>query len=152
MVCCHRLAVSILVIVISTSSQFRLFGIAEGRKMAQTAGNFQTVEEDKKTMWRAQIGSRPPQCERRCSSCAHCEAIQVPTNPQTRSAIENSASGSSAADARGDDHSNYKPMSWKSRIGDQSYAALISGVLRYCSRDSDAYNAVTHIKGEIRIE
>ncbi|KAL0450122.1 UNVERIFIED_CONTAM: hypothetical protein Slati_1568600 [Sesamum latifolium] len=48
MVCCHRFAVSVLVLVISTSSQFRLFGIAEGRKMAQTADNFQDDTHESK--------------------------------------------------------------------------------------------------------
>ncbi|KAI3451881.1 hypothetical protein Pfo_008546 [Paulownia fortunei] len=103
----HHFAISFLILVISTSSQLRIFN-AEGRKLAQTAFNSTSAKEDK-SIWRAQIGSRPPRCERRCGSCAHCEAIQVPTNPQIRSGIENSA--------RGDDNSNYKPMSWKCKCG-----------------------------------
>ncbi|GFP78860.1 epidermal patterning factor-like protein 2, partial [Phtheirospermum japonicum] len=68
---------------------------------------------------RARIGSQPPRCERRCSSCGHCEAIQVPTNPQIRRRreIANSTAVSVIAYARGDDNSNYKPMSWKCKCG-----------------------------------
>ncbi|KAK4426471.1 EPIDERMAL PATTERNING FACTOR-like protein 2 [Sesamum alatum] len=123
-ICCHRLhqfAVSLLILLISTSSQLRLL-TAEGRKLlAQTAdSSSKTVNEEDKAVLRAQIGSRPPRCDGRCSSCGHCEAIQVPTNPQTRS---RAGSGSSSAAvpviayARGDDNSNYKPMSWKCKCG-----------------------------------
>ncbi|KAL2522442.1 EPIDERMAL PATTERNING FACTOR-like protein 2 [Forsythia ovata] len=76
-----------------------------------------TRVNEEKAILRGQIGSRPPRCERRCSSCAHCEAIQVPTNPQTRSGIKNSTTASTIAYARTDDHSNYKPMSWKCKCG-----------------------------------
>lgn len=77
--------------------------------------------EDEKTILRGQIGSRPPRCERRCGSCGHCEAIQVPTNPQIKNtasnAVNNPAVGATIAYARGDYSSNYKPMSWKCKCG-----------------------------------
>ncbi|XP_062101308.1 EPIDERMAL PATTERNING FACTOR-like protein 2 [Humulus lupulus] len=79
----------------------------------------QTVSEDK-VMVRARIGSRPPRCERRCSSCGHCEAIQVPTNPQVKSGTSKRSFNkvSNTQYARGDDNnSNYKPMSWKCKCG-----------------------------------
>ncbi|KAG2400083.1 EPIDERMAL PATTERNING FACTOR-like protein [Vigna angularis] len=71
---------------------------------------------------KSQIGSRPPKCERRCSTCEHCEAVQVPVAPQ----IQPHRSHFSPAKAttvvsyssRGDDLSNYKPMSWKCKCGD----------------------------------
>ena len=68
---------------------------------------------------RAQIGSRPPKCDRRCRSCGHCEAIQVPTNPQVQNVKINSLSSkfSSIAYSRGNYNSNYKPMSWKCKCG-----------------------------------
>ncbi|CAA2956821.1 Hypothetical predicted protein [Olea europaea subsp. europaea] len=115
LVCGHRLhhfAISFLFLLISSSSQLRIFNGAEGRKLVQRVDNSQTVSEEKSIL-RAQIGSRPPRCERRCSSCAQCEAIQVPTNPQTRNEFKNSTIGY----ARIDDHSNYKPMSWKCKCG-----------------------------------
>ncbi|KAL0461889.1 UNVERIFIED_CONTAM: EPIDERMAL PATTERNING FACTOR-like protein 2 [Sesamum latifolium] len=124
-ICCHRLhqfAVSLLILLISTSSQLRLL-TAEGRKLAaQTADSSKTVNEEDKAVLRAQIGSRPPRCDGRCSSCGHCEAIQVPTNPQTGSRAGSRSRSSSAAVpviayARGDDNSNYKPMSWKCKCG-----------------------------------
>lgn len=80
--------------------------------------------EEEKTRLRAQIGSKPPRCEGRCSWCGHCEAIQVPTNPQMQKLGKkmnksSRASSTIAAYGRGDDSStaNYKPMSWKCKCG-----------------------------------
>ncbi|MED6210618.1 EPIDERMAL PATTERNING FACTOR-like protein 2 [Stylosanthes scabra] len=75
-----------------------------------------------KMMMRAQIGSRPPRCERRCRSCSHCEAIQVPTNPQAQKNGSNNINSSNSkvktiAYASGEYNSNYKPMSWKCKCG-----------------------------------
>ncbi|KAL2499542.1 EPIDERMAL PATTERNING FACTOR-like protein 2 [Abeliophyllum distichum] len=112
----HRFAISVLFLLISSSSQLRIFNGAEGRKLVQKVDTSKTVNGEKSIL-RGQIGSRPPRCERRCSSCAHCEAIQVPTNPQTRSGIKNSTTASTIAYARTDDNSNYKPMSWKCKCG-----------------------------------
>ncbi|XWS33437.1 hypothetical protein CRYUN_Cryun22dG0082800 [Craigia yunnanensis] len=90
---------------------------AEGRPNPKSDSFSQTVNEEKAIL-RAQIGSRPPRCERRCSSCGHCEAIQVPTNPQVRNGNRNSSTLiSDVAYARRDDSSNYKPMSWKCKCG-----------------------------------
>ncbi|XP_073128217.1 EPIDERMAL PATTERNING FACTOR-like protein 2 [Henckelia pumila] len=114
----HRFNVSLIVCMFLISSQSRLYN-AEGRKLAQAADNSETLNEEKAIL-RAQIGSRPPRCERRCVSCGHCEAIQVPTNPQTRNGINNvsaTAVLAKAAYVRGDDTSNYKPMSWKCKCG-----------------------------------
>ncbi|CAA2960701.1 EPIDERMAL PATTERNING FACTOR-like protein 2 [Olea europaea var. sylvestris] len=105
----HLFAICVLFLLISSTSQLRIFCGAEGRKLVQRIDNSQTISEEKA----AQIGSRPPRCERRCSSCAQCEAIQVPTNPQKRNGIKNST----IRFARSDDNSNYKPMSWKCKCG-----------------------------------
>ncbi|KAI9166089.1 hypothetical protein LWI28_026076 [Acer negundo] len=92
-----------------------------GRANLKSPGFSQGLEEDKSVAMRAQIGSRPPRCERRCSTCGHCEAIQVPTNPQVQNRNHNSSSSTISANiayARGgDDSSNYKPMSWKCKCG-----------------------------------
>ncbi|XP_022963149.1 EPIDERMAL PATTERNING FACTOR-like protein 2 [Cucurbita moschata] len=96
--------VSFLFFLILASTQMRF--MAEGRSISKSG---KTVSEDKVVL-RGQIGSRPPKCERRCSWCAHCEAIQVPANPQKSSAMKN------IAYAR-DEASNYKPMSWKCKCG-----------------------------------
>ncbi|KAM7516403.1 hypothetical protein LguiA_005986 [Lonicera macranthoides] len=93
-----------------------------GRTMVKPA----ELSQEEKMILRGQIGSRPPRCERRCSSCGHCEAIQVPTNSQINSSINggtkknSSTTGSTStriAYSRGDDNSNYKPMSWKCKCG-----------------------------------
>ncbi|KAL0395856.1 UNVERIFIED_CONTAM: EPIDERMAL PATTERNING FACTOR-like protein 2 [Sesamum calycinum] len=121
-ICCHRLhqfAVSLLILLISTSSQLRLL-TAEGSCLEVDQFPVRTVNEEDKAVLRAQIGSRPPRCDGRCISCGHCEAIQVPTNPQTGSRAGSRSSSTTVpviAYARGDDNSNYKPMSWKCKCG-----------------------------------
>ncbi|XVF17458.1 hypothetical protein REPUB_Repub10bG0123800 [Reevesia pubescens] len=108
---------SLLFLLILSTTQVRYK--AEGRPNPKSDSISQTVNEEEKEILRAQIGSRPPRCERRCSSCGHCEAIQVPTNPQVRNGNKNNSSTSifDVAYARGDDNSNYKPMSWKCKCG-----------------------------------
>ncbi|KAK9285114.1 hypothetical protein L1049_024299 [Liquidambar formosana] len=117
--CSRRLGyftISFLLLLISSSTQLRIF--AEGRAISKPIGISKTVSEEKAIV-RAQIGSRPPRCERRCYSCGHCEAIQVPANPQAKakSGSSNSSAVPNIAYARGDDNSNYKPMSWKCKCG-----------------------------------
>ncbi|KAJ1399606.1 Epidermal patterning factor protein [Sesbania bispinosa] len=108
------ICISLCFLIISSWIQQGL--VTEGRKTHKQSGFHQTISEDK-TILRAQIGSRPPKCERRCSSCGHCEAIQVPTNPQVKNGKINSSKFSRIAYARGGDNSNYKPMSWKCKCG-----------------------------------
>lgn len=102
-----------------------------GRKLGQTPLNskvssaitlshsvtssFPAMKEEK-TRWRVQIGSTPPRCERRCDSCGHCEAIQVPTNPHAKNS-KPSSEISVVMDGRDYGNSNYKPMSWKCKCG-----------------------------------
>uniref|UniRef100_A0A0E0MPY1 Epidermal patterning factor-like protein n=1 Tax=Oryza punctata TaxID=4537 RepID=A0A0E0MPY1_ORYPU len=71
-------------------------------------------------------GSRPPSCEGMCSSSCggHCQAVQVPVTPSdlllntttttTASSPRRTAQlkQKQAAEAY-DDHSNYKPLSWR---------------------------------------
>ncbi|XP_047312744.1 EPIDERMAL PATTERNING FACTOR-like protein 2 [Impatiens glandulifera] len=125
----HKFTISLLFFIISTSTQF--VSIADGRKTTTFRPDVQIQrrdQEEKVMNLRAQIGSSPPKCERRCRSCGHCEAIQVPMNPQIRKSLINgvSISMSRIAYDRGggggrgdeDDGSNYKPMSWKCKCGD----------------------------------
>ncbi|KAK7263292.1 hypothetical protein RJT34_30879 [Clitoria ternatea] len=115
-VCGQRLGficISLLFLIISSWIQKGL--VVEGRK-TQKQRFVQTIHEEK-TILRARIGSRPPRCERRCRSCGHCEAIQVPTNPQAQNGKVNSPKFSTIAYARVGGNSNYKPMSWKCKCG-----------------------------------
>ncbi|KAF3658347.1 hypothetical protein FXO38_13267 [Capsicum annuum] len=99
---------------------------AEGRKLLDTQRHgHDQIESEKRAMFmRSQIGSRPPRCDKRCGSCGHCEAIQVPTNPTITNGNNNHTinnnkvvSSSNIAYARDSDNSNYKPMSWKCKCG-----------------------------------
>ncbi|OWM70788.1 hypothetical protein CDL15_Pgr014461 [Punica granatum] len=110
---------------------------AEGRAMlgakiepeggVELRGGGGVVEEERIETERARrwlIGSSPPRCERRCSSCRRCEAVQVPIVPQQQRARGISRLFANVASARipnsrgGDDISNYKPMAWKCKCGD----------------------------------
>ncbi|KAA0036385.1 hypothetical protein IC582_018264 [Cucumis melo] len=103
--------VSLLFFLILVSTQMRF--MAEGRFISRNGKTVNNSED--KMVLRGQIGSRPPKCERRCSWCGHCEAIQVPANPQ-KSGTKNSSTMKNIAYAR-DEASNYKPMSWKCKCG-----------------------------------
>lgn len=77
------------------------------------------IEEEKVTVARNLIGSRPPKCEKKCRSCERCEAIQVPVTKVQAQGRKKSHhfSAVSYVNVRGDDISNYKPMSWKCKCG-----------------------------------
>ncbi|XP_076903863.1 EPIDERMAL PATTERNING FACTOR-like protein 2 [Bidens hawaiensis] len=100
----------LLLLLLTISLIFLLTSFAQGRMLVKPPTHPQFDVE--KTILRGQIGSRPPRCERRCGSCGHCEAIQVPTTPQTKT-VKNPT----LEYARGDYSSNYKPMSWKCKCG-----------------------------------
>ncbi|XP_015065501.1 EPIDERMAL PATTERNING FACTOR-like protein 2 [Solanum pennellii] len=119
------LTISLLILTISSLSHFTFH--AEGRKLLDTNrhGDNQ-IESEKRAMLTSQIGSRPPRCEKRCGTCGHCEAIQVPTNPQITNGNKNHTinnnnnnkkASNNIAYARDNDNSNYKPMSWKCKCG-----------------------------------
>ncbi|KAJ8765534.1 hypothetical protein K2173_014656 [Erythroxylum novogranatense] len=110
----NYLAISFLFLLIPSSTQVRF--MTEARASPALGAASQTVNEDKKIL-RSQIGSRPPRCDRRCRSCGHCEAIQVPTNPQVNHGNGNYSAVSAIAYVRGDGNSNYKPISWKCKCG-----------------------------------
>ncbi|EPS62349.1 hypothetical protein M569_12442 [Genlisea aurea] len=121
-ICGRRFAVSILLLAISSSSQIGILH-SQGRVFRRPENGFpKRLDEDSKLILRAQIGSRPPRCDRRCSGCTHCEAVQVPTNPQPYRPMNPAAASSvpaiaSARGGDGDGFSNYKPMSWKCKCG-----------------------------------
>ncbi|XP_020217809.1 EPIDERMAL PATTERNING FACTOR-like protein 2 [Cajanus cajan] len=120
-ICAQRLSfVSISLCFLIISSWTQMGFVTEGRKTPKQNG-FDQVHDDK-AMVRAQIGSRPPRCERRCRSCGHCEAIQVPTNPQAQNGKINSSNVSTTiAYTMGEGGSNYKPMSWKCKCGNRIF-------------------------------
>ncbi|XP_039009779.1 EPIDERMAL PATTERNING FACTOR-like protein 2 [Hibiscus syriacus] len=96
----RRLIVSLLFLLVSSLSK-GTFMAAEGRSLDVAEKG---MKEEKRTVMRNVIGSRPPTCERRCSWCAHCEAIQVPITTQ----FQNRRSPHlSVPYSRGNDVSNY---------------------------------------------
>ncbi|CAA0397837.1 unnamed protein product [Arabidopsis thaliana] len=114
----------LLILLILNSTHFSL--MANGRPEPDSVEFTKSGDQDVKMMMRGLIGSRPPRCERvRCRSCGHCEAIQVPTNPQTKLHSPFTTSSSSETIhldyTRGDDSTNYKPMSWKCKCGNSIY-------------------------------
>ncbi|XP_042509041.1 EPIDERMAL PATTERNING FACTOR-like protein 2 [Macadamia integrifolia] len=116
--CSHRyrhLMASFFILLLSSSTQARL--MAKGRANVKL---FEVTHEEKEVV--SHIGSRPPTCQGKCSSCEHCEAVQVPAVPQQKSRnTTHSSKMSTIAYSRGQDNSNYKPMSWKCKCGDMIF-------------------------------
>ncbi|XP_044509974.1 EPIDERMAL PATTERNING FACTOR-like protein 2 [Mangifera indica] len=114
---CHRnrhLVMSLLFLSVSSLIQVRF--MAEGRaisKLTDAEVSQKRADADNMVISRSMIGSSPPKCERKCSSCKHCEAIQVPVTTQAAHRSRFSA----VSYDRGDGVSNYKPMSWKCKCG-----------------------------------
>ncbi|KAK3017314.1 hypothetical protein RJ639_007157 [Escallonia herrerae] len=111
----------VFLLFLSISSLARVKFMAEGRPISKhTEGAKMGREEKLVTVRRNMIGSRPPRCDRKCSSCGgQCEAIQVPISPQfKRSHGDHYYATPSLAYFRGDGISNYKPMCWKCKCGD----------------------------------
>ncbi|KAJ4962681.1 hypothetical protein NE237_022620 [Protea cynaroides] len=107
-------------LLVSSSTQVRL--MAEGRVDLKLIELTDQMGREEKAVVRSHIGSRPPTCEKKCSSCGHCVAIQVPADPQKRSGdSRHSSKVSTIAYSRGEDNSNYKPMSWKCKCGDRIF-------------------------------
>ncbi|ONK74540.1 uncharacterized protein A4U43_C03F7420 [Asparagus officinalis] len=100
MALCYCYIISVLLIFSSAQVKFS----AEGRRPAAKG-------EGEGMVMSSMIGSRPPRCERRCISCGHCEAIQVPVAPQKVEHFSN------VINSRSEDTSNYKPMNWKCKCG-----------------------------------
>ncbi|KAL7262393.1 hypothetical protein ACSBR1_000717 [Camellia fascicularis] len=125
--CCLRnrqLIIPLIFLLISNFSNSRF--MVEGRAISNLVGSVSKLihyppgrEEEEVVVVavavavaarRRLIGSRPPRCERRCSSCGHCEAIQVPIAPKLKK--------NHVASSRADDISNYKPICWMCKCGD----------------------------------
>ncbi|XP_038718448.1 EPIDERMAL PATTERNING FACTOR-like protein 2 [Tripterygium wilfordii] len=130
--CCHRsrhLIISVLLLLVSSLTQVRFIAAGRGiRQLKETAlvrehsPMYSPKHEEKKiVVVRSLIGSSPPRCERRCSNCGHCEAVQVPVTTKVNGHYRRSsfvARTPIVAYSRGEDISNYKPMSWKCKCGD----------------------------------
>ncbi|KAJ6730200.1 EPIDERMAL PATTERNING FACTOR-LIKE PROTEIN 4 [Salix viminalis] len=114
--CCHRNRQLILSLLFDLG--FKLDPCRAITKLLEPAPE-KGVEEEKIAVKAQTIGSRPPRCEKRCNSCEHCEAVQVPiaTQAHSRKRSRFSAAISNIAYSRGDGISNYKPMSWKCKCG-----------------------------------
>lgn len=106
------LALLSLLLLCSAHTAFMM----QGRLVPQHPRPSQETEE--KVIARAMIGSRPPRCQRRCAACGHCEAVQVPAVPQEGNRAYRRRRRFAGVESRGDDTTNYKPVSWKCKCGD----------------------------------
>ncbi|KAK1383161.1 Epidermal patterning factor-like protein [Heracleum sosnowskyi] len=108
--------ITILLLFLVLSMHLTFTTAATGRR---ALGNPVSRSQEEKLSLGAQIGSRPPRCEKRCATCGHCEAIQIPT-PHTKRNKNNNGTGRAykITYSRSDiENSNYKPMSWKCKCG-----------------------------------
>ncbi|XP_072958000.1 EPIDERMAL PATTERNING FACTOR-like protein 2 [Typha angustifolia] len=106
----HLLQLSLLLLMSSKQQNCS----AEGRSLYKLL-EISKGREEKIGAMRAIIGSRPPICERRCISCGHCELVQVPVVPQEKKRAGHFVT---TITSLFNDHSNYKPLSWKCKCGD----------------------------------
>ncbi|KAI4316069.1 hypothetical protein L6164_024086 [Bauhinia variegata] len=132
-ICLHKyrqMIIYYMLILFASSSILTHVGVAsvaEGRAISKLieAAQKGLKEEALVMVRRTQIGSRPPKCERRCRNCVHCEAVQVPVAPQFQTHRTHSAAKAISTVtieySRGDDVSNYKPIGWKCKCGDNFY-------------------------------
>ncbi|KAI3934407.1 hypothetical protein MKW92_002414 [Papaver armeniacum] len=131
----HLLLISLSCFLILSSTQVRfmaegsrtLFKLLEEPLPISPQPHVMKGIEEKKSMIkeRVMIGSHPPRCQMKCNTCRHCEAVQVPAVPQSSnqgkkiSTMSTTSINSKISTAmRGDDNTNYKPMSWKCKCGD----------------------------------
>ncbi|KAB2629686.1 EPIDERMAL PATTERNING FACTOR-like protein 2 [Pyrus ussuriensis x Pyrus communis] len=129
---CHKnrnIYISILLFLVSSSTHL-IFMAEGGRPISSKPGEFapaRVLQENKAgvAVSARQIGSVRPSCERRCSACGRCVAVQVPVTPQVNEIRSHGSSSSvspkNVAYSRGDDITNYKPMSWKCKCGNLLY-------------------------------
>lgn len=129
---CHRnrkLLLSLISVLFIISSLTNAAHMVEGRTISKLFHSDSQIDhapkeimEEKMVMVgvgrrrRVLIGSMPPRCDRRCSSCGHCEAIQVPIVPLLKTP-NNMHAIPTIASSRGDYISNYKPICWKCKCG-----------------------------------
>ncbi|KAL1814010.1 hypothetical protein ACET3Z_024075 [Daucus carota] len=113
----------IFFIFFSVSSLPHLNFMAQGRVMHNHIDI--DVAQTEVLVTRNLIGSRPPRCEKKCTNCGHCRAVQVPVAPlqkkgeqETIGRLSHHVYASAAYYSRGNDISNYKPMCWKCQCGD----------------------------------
>ncbi|KAK1554451.1 hypothetical protein Q3G72_012352 [Acer saccharum] len=122
--CCHRnrhlilFLLFLLVSCLSTQVSFMVEGRAIS-KLTEATQKGMGEEDEKMVVMMSMIGSRPPKCERRCNSCGHCEAVQVPVTTQAQG--RRRSHFSQVDHSRGDDITNYKPMSWKCKCGNRFF-------------------------------
>ncbi|XP_017696170.1 EPIDERMAL PATTERNING FACTOR-like protein 2 isoform X2 [Phoenix dactylifera] len=105
-----HLLLSLLLLLSSNQEKY----LAEGRSLFKLL-EIANGRGEEVGMARALIGSRPPRCEGKCTSCGHCEAVQVPVVPQVRNG---GGHFFNTITSKGDESSNYKPMNWKCKCGD----------------------------------
>ncbi|XP_010047540.1 EPIDERMAL PATTERNING FACTOR-like protein 2 isoform X2 [Eucalyptus grandis] len=60
---------------------------------------------DEKCRGMSRLGSRPPNCERKCRGCEPCEATQIPATTD-RASVQ---------------YANYEPEGWKCKCGSSFY-------------------------------
>eukprot|EP00249_Psilotum_nudum_P003798 c17290_g2_i1 orf=185-619(-) len=67
------------------------------------------------------IGSKPPNCQNKCSTCSPCTAVQVPTSPAQGAHMAAKSYPQHTTNVESEKYSNYKPVGWKCKCGNQLY-------------------------------
>ncbi|XP_010262058.1 PREDICTED: EPIDERMAL PATTERNING FACTOR-like protein 6 [Nelumbo nucifera] len=80
-------------------SPMSLHATFDPKQSFKSTGGILVNEEAIKSL--STLGSRPPNCQRKCGRCTPCQAIQVPTT----------------TDHLGVQYANYEPEGWKCKCG-----------------------------------
>ncbi|KAK9135115.1 hypothetical protein Syun_014532 [Stephania yunnanensis] len=95
--------------------------LSKPSKVGLVGGLIVMRDEEKFVVVRShRIGSSPPRCERMCSKCGHCEAVQVPVVPREKTKT-NKHYLSKITSSRDQHGYDYKPMRWQCKCGDIFY-------------------------------
>ncbi|CAN6339229.1 unnamed protein product [Urochloa humidicola] len=134
----HRvflLSLPLLLLIVSTTRHAQAAAAVTQGMVAGVGSN----GNSNSMMMRSMVGSRPPSCAGRCWWCGgrRCVAVQVPITPQDNKKVHGRGAGGAGASAAAlhkkkkhqqkhhqqqqvssyDDHSNYKPLSWRCKCG-----------------------------------
>ncbi|KAK9011972.1 hypothetical protein V6N11_040043 [Hibiscus sabdariffa] len=86
--------------------------------MSPTSSLYQGLYFEEKT----RLGSTPPSCHNKCNGSHPCMAVQVPSPLQPADSSKAMTNSMELFDTSiANQFSNYKPLGWKCRCGDQFY-------------------------------
>ncbi|GMI81302.1 epidermal patterning factor like 3 [Hibiscus trionum] len=98
---CFLIIITIILQIISSLASHDVFPQQQGTVPAFSGVNFDSKQGGVESRMVGRLGSRPPNCERKCGGCRPCVATQIPAT----------------TDKLGTQYTNYEPEGWKCKCG-----------------------------------